>query len=176
MSNRTMLGAMLIGLVVMMFTPAALADTNMTDVAGHLTKIDGKTLTIDSNARQSTVVTCNGATRFSQSGGQAKFENLKVGEQVWAHYSKTDNTASEVTILKPATMSPPLLPAPACPPSPGSGRTLTAKRFPSLPPLALTGHNGVDRIAPAWPITLHRWPQPGPIAVRRKSGRSTPCR
>ena len=100
MSKRTMSGAMLIGLAVLMFSPAALADTGMALAAGRLTGIDGKTLTIASNAGQATVVTCNDATSISQSGARATFGDLQVGEQVWARYSRTDKTASEVTIFK----------------------------------------------------------------------------
>ena len=86
-------------------TPAAVR------VAGQLTKIDGKALTITttvSGLARDTIITCNDATKFSRDGDkpgtQLKFEDLKVGQQVRAYYTKAENIALAVIIAAaPAT-------------------------------------------------------------------------
>ena len=115
MSSRTMLAAALSGLVGVMFLTAARADTdtrNAVRVAGQVTQIDGTMLTIAPAAGEATVITCSAATRISRDGEkslvQAKFEDLQVGQQVRAYYSKADNAAAAVIIANaPAANSAP---------------------------------------------------------------------
>ena len=70
-----------------------------TRVAGQLTKIDGKTLTITTDGKE-TVITCNDATKIGRDGGKATFGDLQVGLPVRTYYSKSDNVASAVFIAK----------------------------------------------------------------------------
>lgn len=67
MSNRTIIFSTLIGIIGAVVTSAALAadtDTkNAVRVAGQLTKIDGKSLTIAA-ADKETVITCTDALRM----------------------------------------------------------------------------------------------------------------
>ena len=73
-----------------------------TRVAGQLTKIEGKTLTITEGGKE-TVISCNEATKFVRDGDKtpAKFEDLKVGQSVRSYYQ--NNVAMAVMIAKPAT-------------------------------------------------------------------------
>ena len=83
--------------------------------AGKLTKIDGKALTIsvtENGATSDVVVTCTDQTRIFKNaqpaagaprgargpGAGAKFEDLKVGQEVMAGYSAGDNVARMVRI------------------------------------------------------------------------------
>jgi hypothetical protein len=67
-------------------------------VAGQLTKIEGKALTITADGKD-TVITCTDATKFSRDGsGAARFEDLQVGQPVRAYYTAADNTAQAVII------------------------------------------------------------------------------
>ncbi len=95
--------------------------------AGKVTKIDGKAITIavtENGATSDVVVTCTDTTRITKSptpgagaaatttgieGARArgagrgpaitvKFEDLKVGQTVYAAYSATDNTARMIRI------------------------------------------------------------------------------
>jgi hypothetical protein len=93
-------GALLLGLANMSLLQAAPAEPgtrNPARVAGPLTKIDGKALTIGE-----TVITCNDATKFSSEGSHApgKFQDLQVGQPVRAYYSKTDSAALAVIITR----------------------------------------------------------------------------
>jgi hypothetical protein len=85
-------------------------------VAGILAHIAGRVLTI-TEAGKDTVITCNDATKYGRDGGgQAGFEDLKVGQSVRA-YVTADNVALNVFIAKSA--SPPAPPEPIQPaPSP----------------------------------------------------------
>jgi len=94
-----MLGAMLIGFIGAMLMPAAQGETNAIRIAGQLTKIEGKVLTITADGKD-TVITCNDATKIGRDGGKATFGDLQVGLPVRAYYSKTDSVASAVFIAK----------------------------------------------------------------------------
>ena len=114
MSSRTMLATLLIGLVGMICMPAARAEAESTNstmnVAGQLTKIDGKTLTIVSTTGHETVIVYTGATKISRAGGNSaeplKYEDLKVGQQVRAYYSNNDKAAFGVIIVNPSAAPP----------------------------------------------------------------------
>ncbi len=89
---------------------------------GKLTKIDGKSLTVamtENGTTKDVVVTCTDATRIIKSirpanaaaapvrggrgpGTPAKFEDLKVGQEVFAAYSASDNTARMIRITAEA--------------------------------------------------------------------------
>ncbi len=113
MSGRTISIALLIGLAAVALATAVLADdTKPVRVAGELTKIDGKSLTITTGTgadAKSTVVTCNAATKISwdnKPGVPAKFKDLKVGQQVRAYCNQADNVALHVHIAKAAASNP----------------------------------------------------------------------
>lgn len=115
MSSRTLFAATLIGLISVMLIPAARAETNTQNalrVAGQVTKIDGKTLTIIATDGKDAVITCTDATKISRDGDKsivpATFEDVQVGQSVRAYYSKTDNSAAAVIIAKsvPAKSAP----------------------------------------------------------------------
>ena len=93
--------------VVMVFglTPVLLAQGTTTNVrvAGQLTKIEGKALTITTTVdgvANDTVVTCNDATKFARDGDKTPvtFNDLKVGQSVRSYYNKADNVAAAVII------------------------------------------------------------------------------
>ena len=80
-----------------------------TKIVGELTKIAEKALTIsvkDGDKTTETVITCTEKTRVTQQGEEqkpapAKFEDLKVGQQVTAHYN-AEKMAVGVMIMKAA--------------------------------------------------------------------------
>jgi len=99
----------------------------MERVAGKLTKIDGKALTITAEGKE-TVVNCTDTTRIGKRpqpaaegataptrgrgrGIQAKFEDLEVGQELMAVYNPEGNVARMVMITSAA----------AAPGSPASG-------------------------------------------------------
>lgn len=105
MFKRTTMVALLVGLVVFAFTTSAIA-ADAVRVAGQLSKIAGKTLTITTagdDGTKDTVITCNEATKFGRDGDKspAKFTDLKVGLSVRAYYTKAGNVAMAVIIAKP---------------------------------------------------------------------------
>ena len=108
MFKRTMMVGLLAGLVGLAFTTAVVACGHgpaSVGITGQLTKIDGKTLTITmGKGTKNTVITCNDATKISRkgdkSGTQAKFEDLQVGQAVRAYYTKADNVAVAVIIVR----------------------------------------------------------------------------
>jgi hypothetical protein len=71
-----------------------------TRIAGQLTKIEGKTLTITEGGKE-TVVTCNDATKVIRDGDKtpAKFEDLQVGQSVRSYYK--DSIVLAIMIAKP---------------------------------------------------------------------------
>ncbi|MCY2931280.1 MAG: FecR domain-containing protein [Planctomycetota bacterium] len=77
------------------------ADTKPVRIAGQLTKIEGKVLTITDGGKD-TVVTCNDATKVKRDGQEApaKFEDLQVGQHVRAYCTPTDHVALHVFIFK----------------------------------------------------------------------------
>ena len=89
-----------------------------TKLVGQLMKIDGKSLTItvkDGDKSTDTVITCNDATKITQQGEEkkpapAKFEDLKVGQQVTAFYN-AEKVAVGVMIMKAAATAAPAAPA-----------------------------------------------------------------
>jgi len=98
MSRRTVFVALLIGAIGFAFTAAATAqDTKPVRIAGKITKIEGKAVTIDA-----TVVTCNDATKVSRDGqtAPAKFEDLQVGQEVRAYCTPTDKIVLHIHIAK----------------------------------------------------------------------------
>ena len=112
MVRRTILGALLIGLISTICMTCAAADEDKTTarVVGQLTKIEGKTLTIVPVEGQATVIFCTDATKISRENDkvQLKFEDLQVGQQVRAYYNKNDNSIIGIFIDSP----PPATPAP----------------------------------------------------------------
>lgn len=103
--KRTLAAILLIGLVGLAFTAAATAeDAKPIRIAGKLTKIDGKALTITEKEGKDTVVTCNDATKVHRDGDkpdkQSKFEDLKVGQQVRAYCNKADKVVVHMHIAK----------------------------------------------------------------------------
>jgi hypothetical protein len=107
MSSRAKLVAMLIGLVGLALATAAVADeAKPIRVAGKLTKIVGKAITItttEGTETKDTVVTCNDATKISRDARPnvlLKFKDLRVGQQVRAYCRKADNVALHVHIAK----------------------------------------------------------------------------
>lgn len=106
MFNRKMMVALLVGLVGSAFTTSAIAADTPVRVAGKLSKIEGKTLTITTtadNETKDTIITCNDATRVGRDGDKSavKFTELKVGQSVRAYYTKATNIAVAVIIAKP---------------------------------------------------------------------------
>ena len=106
MFKRMTMVALLAGLVGFSLTTSAIAADPPVRVAGRLSKIEGKTLTITTaadKATQDTVITCNDATKFRRDGDQSAvaFTDLKVGQLVRAYYSKADKIAAAVIIAKP---------------------------------------------------------------------------
>ena len=104
-------------------TPSPLLQANR--VAGLVTKIDGKTLTLATaanGASSTVVVTCNDATKFSRAGDKAQvtFADLKVGMLVRCYYGPGDNAALAV-VLSSVTA-----PGVAAPASPSSATTNSA--------------------------------------------------
>jgi hypothetical protein len=103
--KRTMPVILVIGLIGFSFTAAATAaDTKPVRIAGKLTKIDGKALTITDKDGKETVVTCNDATKVHRDGDtpskQAKFADLQVGQQVRAYCTKADKVVLGIHIAK----------------------------------------------------------------------------
>jgi hypothetical protein len=101
-----------IAMAVMIQQPAAPAQPANVRIAGQLTKIDGKALTIaetvNSQTRE-TVITCNDATKFSRDGDKGAtvtFADLKVGQSIRAYYTAADKIAVAVMIAGPAPGSP----------------------------------------------------------------------
>ena len=116
--------AMMFGVTAMAQAPKAPEGT--TTITGKVAKIDGKALTITATVdgkAQETVVTCNDETRIftrvapvaaatattgdkeglpRRGGTPAKFEDLKVGQQVRCNYFTANNTARIVTIVPEA--------------------------------------------------------------------------
>jgi hypothetical protein len=80
-------------------TPAAA--TPPTRVAGTLSRIDGKTVTIASTGDSKAVITCNDRTSIAVEGNKAgaKFEDLKVGMAVRAYYTPADNVAKGIFVV-----------------------------------------------------------------------------
>lgn len=106
MFNCKMIVALLVGLVGFAFTTSVLAADAPVRVAGTLSKIEGKTLTITTTAEnesKDTVINCNDATKFARDGDKSpvKFTDLKVGQSVRAYYIKATNIALAVIIAKP---------------------------------------------------------------------------
>ncbi len=103
MCKRTVLALVLIGVIGFAFTAAASAADKPIRLAGKITKIDGKALTISVDGKETTI-TCNDATKFRRDGqsGASKFEDLQVGQSVRAYYLAADNTAQSVIIAKAA--------------------------------------------------------------------------
>lgn len=105
MFNRRTMVALLAGFVGIALTASALAADTPVRVAGKLSKIAGKTLTITTgdSGTQDTVITCNDATRIGRDGQKSavKFTDLKVGQSVRAYYTKDEKIAVAVIIAKP---------------------------------------------------------------------------
>lgn len=102
LNQRTLLTAAVIALASFAFTVATLAaDAKPVRIAGQLTKIEGKVLTITDGGKD-TVVTCNDATKVKRDGQEApaKFEDLQVGQHVRAYCTPTDHVAVNVFIFK----------------------------------------------------------------------------
>ena len=101
LNHRTLLTALVIGLVAFAFTAAFAADAKPVRIAGQLTKIDGMALTITEGGKD-TVVTCNEATKINRDGSSTplKFEDLKVGQHIRAYCTPTDHVALHVHIFK----------------------------------------------------------------------------
>jgi hypothetical protein len=97
MFDRIMSVALLLGLAG--FVASATAG-DAVRLAGELTKIDGKALTITADGK-GTVVTCDDATKIGRGGGQATFADLRVGQSVRAYHSKSGNVAAAVFVAKP---------------------------------------------------------------------------
>ena len=97
-----------VAMVVMIVNPNApkptVAAPPAIRIAGQLTKIDGKALTITEGGKD-VVITCNEATKFHRDGDPTptKFEDLKVGQSVRSYYNKADNVAGAVIIAKTVT-------------------------------------------------------------------------
>ena len=114
MTNRIMRIFLVIGLVGAAFLPAARAEAVSTNstlrVAGQLTRIDGRNLTIVSTAGQEVVVLYTEATKISRKGPNSeealKYEDLKVGQQVRAYYSNNDKAVFGI-IIDPPLAAPP---------------------------------------------------------------------
>ena len=104
MLRRTMLVALLVGLVGFVFTSVAAADeTSPVRVAGKLTKIDGKALSIAADDGSDVTITVNDATKFRRDGDKdaaVTLADLQVGQSVRAYYNKADNVATAVIIAK----------------------------------------------------------------------------
>jgi hypothetical protein len=112
MSTRTMPLALMTGVMGLVFTTAAFAqNTNAVRVAGQLTKIDGKTLTIATTGAQpaETAITCNDQTKFVRDGEKAAatFADLQVGQPVRAYYTSSGKIALAVMIATPSSVPPP---------------------------------------------------------------------
>ena len=82
-------------------------DAKPVRVAGQISKIEGKAVTITAtvdNATKDTVITCNDATKYRRDGApgsapsNAKFEDLQVGQQVRAYYTAADKIATTIII------------------------------------------------------------------------------
>jgi len=112
MSYRTILAGMLAGLICTPLMPSAMADTNTKNavrVAGTLTRIGGKILTIASTEGKDITITCGDTTKFSREADKAlvpaKFADLQAGQQIRSYYSKVDNIAFAVLIAKAPAVS-----------------------------------------------------------------------
>lgn len=106
MSGSKLLVVLLIGVFCLSLAAVATAaDTETVRIAGKLTKIDGKALTITGTDGKATVVTCNDASKVSRDGQTepAKFEDLKVGQEVRAYCTKADNIVQHIHIAKEAS-------------------------------------------------------------------------
>jgi len=112
MSSRITSGALFAGLVgIVLATVATAGEVKPERIAGELTKIDGKALTITvkaENETKSTVITCTDATKLARDGAKepVTLEDFKVGQQVRAYYNKADNTALAVMIANPGATPP----------------------------------------------------------------------
>jgi hypothetical protein len=98
MSRRTVFVALLIGAFGLSLTMAAMAaDTKPVRIAGKITKIEGKSVTI-----ADTVVTCNDASKIKRDGQSAPgtFADLAVGQEVRAYCTPGDNIVLNLFIAK----------------------------------------------------------------------------
>lgn len=136
MCRRTMPLALLAGLICFAFTSAALAqDAKPTRVAGKLTKIDGKALTIaNEDGSGDVVITCDDATKYRRDGdpqgAERKFEDLQVGQNVRSYYTKATGVAGTVIIA--GAQQPP------APPQPNPANTRLAGKLTKIDGKALT--------------------------------------
>jgi hypothetical protein len=108
MFKRMTMAALLVTLVGFAYATSAIAGENAVRLVGKLATISGKTLTITStgdNGSQTTVVTCNDATKFRRDVGNTwvKFSEIKVGQTVRVYYTKSNKFATLVNIAKPGS-------------------------------------------------------------------------
>ena len=92
--------AWLVGLVAFAQSMSAIADNVPIRLAGKLTKIAGKTLTITTDNGTATAIICHDATKLGRDGVKSavKFTDLKVGQPVRAYYTKPENISIAVFI------------------------------------------------------------------------------
>ena len=117
MFKRITMIAWLVGLSAFAQSISAIADETPIRLAGRLTKITGKTLTITTDHGTATAITCNDATKLGRDGVKSavKLTDLKVGQPVRAYYTKPENIAIAIFIEtsqeRPKRPADPKLPA-----------------------------------------------------------------
>ena len=108
MFNRIRIVAVLVALVGFAYATSATAADSQIRLVGKLVKIDGTKLTIantTSSGSQSTVITCNDATKFRRDADNkwVKFADIKVGQTLRVYYAQSNNIATLVNIAKPGS-------------------------------------------------------------------------
>lgn len=114
MPRRALLLAGLTGLLALTWTVLAPAqDAKGARVAGRLTRIEAKALTVSSTAdgaETATVLNIGEKTRYSRDGDKtsypAKFEDLQVGQSVRVYYNAVDNVIGVVCIERAPAPAP----------------------------------------------------------------------